>query len=118
MEDNKTKDKRFAVITEKQGDLELRVLGNKEEFDEYNGSLEENNKRPELYFEIPTQKTPYQIVSEFQKYVPERGFISPPNNKDGSTSIVYMGKGEEDKFSFKESFLYYMTKYNEELESN
>lgn len=109
--------KRFAIISENKGDLELKVIGNKKEFDEYNKYLEKNNKIPELYTEISTQKTPYQIVSDFQKHVPERGFIKPPIDKNGSASMIYLGREYEDKFSFKESFLYYMTNYNEELKS-
>jgi len=109
--------KRFAVMTEKQGDLELKILGNKEDLNEFNEALEKNNKKPELYFEVPTQKTPYEIISEFKKYVPEKGLIRPPTSKDGAASILYIGKGDEDKFSFKESFLYYMGKYNQKLNS-
>lgn len=103
-------EKRFAVMSEDCGELELRVLSNKEDFDEYNQSLEKNNKTPELYFEIPTSKTPYQVISEFKKRVPEsKGLIAYSPDRTGFSSIRYLAGDNEDKYSFKESFIKYIS---------
>ena len=97
-------------MSEDSGDLELRVLSNKKDFKEYYKFLKKNNKTPELYFEIPTEKTPREIISGFKKYVPEpKGLVAYSPDRTGFFSIRYLAGDNEDKNSFKESFIKYLS---------
>ncbi|HKL24342.1 MAG TPA: hypothetical protein VJ912_03330 [Candidatus Nanoarchaeia archaeon] len=105
-------DKRFAVMSKKQGDLELRILENKKESDEYYKYLKGNNIPIELSAEIPTSKTPRQITSEIKKYLNNpRIFSAYSKERNGYSSLLYLDGDSIDNYEIKEAFNHYLTKF-------
>ena len=109
----KKENKRFAIMSKKQGDLELRILENKKESDEYQNLLENKNISIELSAEIPTSKTPRQITSEIKKYLNNpRIFSSYSKERSGYSSLLYLDGDPINMYEIKEAFNAYLVKQN------
>ena len=105
-------DKKIAVMSQKEGELELRILENERDSNEYCESLKNREIPLEFYFEIPTKKSSSDIVSDFRNYFKDSNEILKYNNPEGGfKSLIYP---LEKSYKVKEQFLSYLIKENKE----